>query len=267
MLSKDGLNQERFIRNVRRALGFSPDKRRKAQRLFPAEGSCDTAEIVKRVEARTLESRLELLDSLMESAKSIHLQVIPIEDTASASAAIAQLAKEKQPEWGTQKSLITWQHPLIDGLHLSDLLAEQNVPVYVADLAGQSDIDEASEEARKEIRSKVIDSYIGVTSADFCIAETATLVMKTRPGQTRSVSLVPSIHVAVIELEQILMNLKELYAVLQCDPKQREEGLTNCMTFISGPSKTADIELVMVHGAHGPRELYLYVITGSPRTL
>jgi L-lactate dehydrogenase complex protein LldG len=37
--------------------------------------------------------------------------------------------------------------------------------------------------------------------------------------------------------------------------------LTNCLTLISGPSKTADIELTMVHGAHGPREVYLYVIT------
>ena len=262
MPAKDGLNEERFIRNVRRSLGFSPDKRRSPQGLFPAEGSCESAEIVKRVEARTLESRMELLGLLMESAKSIQLQVIPVEDIVSASAAIAQLVEEKQPEWGTQKSITAWRHPLIDGLHLPDLLVEQNVPVYIPDLAGRADVDEANEDRRKEIRSQVIDSYIGVTSADFCIAETATLVMKTRPGQARSVSLVPSIHVAVIELEQILMNLKELYAVLQCDPKQREEGLTNCMTFISGPSKTADIELVMVHGAHGPRELYLYVITG-----
>lgn len=231
--------------------------------MFSAEASCEAAEILKKVGTRTPEARMELLDLLMESAKSIQLNVIPVENMASASAAIAQLVKDKQPEWGTKKSLITWRHPLIGGLNLPDALSEQNVPVYVADLAGQSNFDEAAEERRREIRGKVIDSYIGVTAADFCIAETATLVMKTRPGQARSVSLVPSIHVAVVELKQVLANLKELYAVLQHDPEQKEEGLTNCMTFISGPSKTADIELVMVHGAHGPRELHLYVITGA----
>lgn len=262
MLSKNSPNQDEFIRNIRKALGVAPDQRRNGQDLFPAEPTCDPAEIVKAVENRTPDNRLKLLDMLMESAKSIQLNVIAVQDMVSASTAIAQLVREKQPEWDTKKSLVTWRHPLIDGLHLPDVLLEQNIPVHVADLAEQGNLDEPVDARRREIRSKVIESYIGVTSADFCIAETATLVMKTKPGQGRSVSLVPSIHVAVIKLEQILTNLKELYAVLQHDPRHREEGLTNCMTFISGPSKTADIELVMVHGAHGPRELHLYVITG-----
>ena len=92
------------------------------------------------------------------------------------------------------------------------------------------------------------------------MADTASLVMRTRPGQARSASLVPSIHVAVIYLEQIILDLKELYALLQWDPEVKKEGLTNCMTFISGPSKTADVEATMVHGAHGPREVHIFVI-------
>jgi len=93
------------------------------------------------------------------------------------------------------------------------------------------------------------------------MADTATLVMRTRPGQARSVSLVPSIHIAVIRLDQIIADLKELYALIKGDSEVKKEGLTNCMTFISGPSKTADVEATMVHGAHGPREVYIYVIT------
>jgi L-lactate dehydrogenase complex protein LldG len=85
--------------------------------------------------------------------------------------------------------------------------------------------------------------------------------MRTRAGQARSVSLVPAIHIAVIELKQIIADLKELYALLKWDPQEKKEGLTNCMTFISGPSKTADIEATMVRGAHGPREVHVYVIT------
>lgn len=84
--------------------------------------------------------------------------------------------------------------------------------------------------------------------------------MKTRPGQPQCVSLLPSIHIAVIRLEQVLADLKELYALLKWDPAQRTEGLTDTMTFVTGPSKTADIEATLVHGAHGPKELYIFVL-------
>ena len=84
--------------------------------------------------------------------------------------------------------------------------------------------------------------------------------MKTRVGQPRCVSLLPSIHIAVIKLEQILSDLKELYTLLKWDPDEQAEGITDCMTFITGPSKTADIEATLVDGAHGPRELYLFVL-------
>jgi L-lactate dehydrogenase complex protein LldG len=85
--------------------------------------------------------------------------------------------------------------------------------------------------------------------------------MRTRPGQARSVSLVPSIHIAVIHLDQIISDLKELYTLIQKESGETGEATTNCMTFISGPSKTADVEATMVHGAHGPREVYIYLMT------
>ena len=78
----------------------------------------------------------------------------------------------------------------------------------------------------ENLRWRIIDSYIGITSADFCLADTATLVMRTRPDQPRSVSLVPSIHVAVIEQSRIIADLKELYTLLKWDPQQSKEGLT-----------------------------------------
>jgi len=95
------------------------------------------------------------------------------------------------------------------------------------------------------------------------MADTATLVLRNRPGQPRSVALVPSIHIAVITLDQIISDMKELFALLRWDDRFRSEGLSNYMAFISGPSKTADIEATMVHGAHGPREVYLYVVSGK----
>jgi L-lactate dehydrogenase complex protein LldG len=121
---------------------------------------------------------------------------------------------------------------------------------------------EAERAERERQRADIIASFIGVTTADFCLADTATLVMRNRPGQPRSVALVPSIHIGLITLDQVLADTKELFALLRWDERFRQEGLSNYMSFISGPSKTADIEAVMVHGAHGPREVHLFVISG-----
>ncbi len=242
--------QKRFLATVRAALGIRSGARR--GREIPPKGS-DPGEAMKpsrRIKKRDSENERRLLALLIENSGPIHLNVIPVENLASARDAIARLAMEKQPEWGRAKKMAVWKHPLIDALDLPGALAGRGVTVN-------------ENRSGPEGRAEIIESYIGVTSADYCLADSAALVMKTRPGRARSVSLAPSIHVAVIRIERLLADLKALYALLNHDPAEKAEGLTNCMTFISGPSKTADIEGVMIHGAHGPREVYLYVITGK----
>jgi L-lactate dehydrogenase complex protein LldG len=244
--------QAEFIRKIKEALGRSaPDPDLKKD-LFADKMSDETRAVLTRIKERTAAERQKLLDSLTEAAKPINLKVTTFRDSHSVATAFANLVREKAPEWGDKKSVTAWKHPLIESLNLPEVLAEQAVPVFFADLQKTD---------AQNLRRRIIDSYIGITSADFCLADTATLVMKTRPGQARSVSLIPSIHVAVIELGQVIANLKELYALLKWDPQQNKEGLTNCMSLVSGPSKTADIEATMVDGAHGPREVYLFVIT------
>ena len=257
----DTSGQAAFIDRIRSALGHSLDQRRRANGLFTGRSNREIGSILERIKNRTHTERRQLLDRLIEMAEPINLNVIVFKDPSSVTAAITDLIGDKDPEWGHQKSVVTWKHPLIESLYLPDALADQNVPVYITELKA-SDTDEAlREKERARVRKHVVDAYIGVTSADFCMAETASLVMRTRPGLARSVSLVPSIHIAVIHLDQIIADLKELYALIQWDPEASAEGLTNCMTFISGPSKTADVEATMVHGAHGPREVYVYVMT------
>ena len=200
--------------------------------------------------------RMDLLDLFIEQAKLLNLTVQPVKSVSQAGQAIQEFIQQTKPEWGTQKSVIAWHHPLIEQLNLEKNL-DNDVTLFTTYSSSTPDSKE-----RQKIRTHLIDSYIGITSADFCVAGSATLVLRTRPHQPRAVSLVPSIHVAVITLDQIIENLTELYFRLKWDPEEQKLGLTNCMTFISGPSKTGDIELVMVHGAHGPRQMIVYVITG-----
>ncbi len=247
-------DESRFLQNVRQALGFDPLRSRSRPELFAAPDPPTSAP----VGPRSRQEQLALLDRLREQALPLKIQLATVSDLSEAAARIAALAEEKSPEWGTRKSICAWRHPLVDALELPAALERLAIPVYVSDLeTGGAD---TLRQRKNTIRRQVADSFIGVTSADYCLAETATLVLRTRPGQARSVSLVPSIHVAVIRLEQILTDLKALYTLFRVDPRMREEGLTRCMSLISGPSKTADIEIVMVHGAHGPRELHLLVV-------
>jgi L-lactate dehydrogenase complex protein LldG len=256
----DNSEQQAFIRKIRSALGKSPNDPPTETDLCTSPFTDDTRAILDSIKNRSDAERQQLLDRFIKMAAPINLNVIVLKDEASVAAAIAELVRSKDPEWSDKKSIVTWQHPLIERLNLSEALADQNVPVHVAEFGNFESEGISTDKKREQLRQHVIDSYIGITSADFCMADTASLVMRTRPGQGRSVSLVPSIHIGVIYLGQIIRDLRELYALLSFDPEVSQEGLTNCMTFISGPSKTADVEATMVHGAHGPREVYVYVI-------
>jgi L-lactate dehydrogenase complex protein LldG len=68
------------------------------------------------------------------------------------------------------------------------------------------------------------------------------------------VSLVPSIHIAVVPAERMLGSYRQMLSCLDAMP------LPSNVSIITGPSKTADIEATLVHGAHGPREMHLFVV-------
>jgi L-lactate dehydrogenase complex protein LldG len=257
----DTPDQTKFLRRIRTALGHAPDVPREGRHLFAEAPSAEDLQRLERVRQRTTADRRTLLQQLIEAGKPINLNVTALPDSGYATAAIAHLVAEKKPEWGEAKNVAAWRHPLIDRLGLRESLDRLQIPVHVTapippDAGSQFDQSE-----RDRQRADIIASFIGVTSADFCLADTATLVMRNRSGQPRSVALVPSIHIAVITLDQIVADMKELFALLRWDVHFRQEGLSNYMSFISGPSKTADIEATMVHGAHGPREVHLFVIT------
>lgn len=243
--------QIHFLRKIRAALGLPAGAGRNFCDVFPGTG-LSSAPLLEAVGNRTVKARKQLLDRLIHEGSLLDLRVIPVPTPEAAARAIVELAKESAPEWSGSKSLVAWRHPLIDSLNLQERLKEQGISVHAP---GPEPGDPAL------FRLQAQTALIGVTAADYCIAESASLVLKTRPGQPRMVSLLPSIHVAVIFEDQVLESLRECYALVKQDAEK--EGMTCCMTLISGPSKTADIEAVMVHGAHGPREMRIYVIAES----
>ena len=98
-------------------------------------------------------------------------------------------------------------------------------------------------------------SEVGVTSADYALADTGTLVLLSSPAEARLVSLLPILHVAVVPAARILTGLDELFTILPHPADQ-----TSSMVMITGPSRTADIEQILVRGVHGPGQLTVIIV-------
>ena len=108
--------------------------------------------------------------------------------------------------------------------------------------------------------AELFDCDLGVTGAQWGVAETGTLVLESDAERHRLASLVPSAHVAIIKAQNVRQTLGE---VLQAISDRGESGLSRAITFITGPSRTSDIELTLAIGVHGPAELYVIVIEGE----
>jgi len=245
--------QTEFIGNIKNALNRKESSKLTLKDIIQSVPDSTDLRLLEKIRGRGQEMRLSLFNQLVETGRLLNMVVTTEKDLTSAAASILRIAVEKKSEWGDKKTVVAWDHPLVRSLDLSEQLQAHDISIHYPDI-------ESGAKWQKEFSMQAASSFIGITSADYCIAQTATLTMKTRVGQPRCVSLLPSIHIAVIKLEQILSDLKELYTLLKWDPDEQAEGITDCMTFITGPSKTADIEATLVQGAHGPRELYLFVL-------
>jgi L-lactate dehydrogenase complex protein LldG len=109
--------------------------------------------------------------------------------------------------------------------------------------------------SRDKLRAACADAAFGITSADFALADTGTFVMISSPKEARLISLLPPVHIGVISSAAILPNLDELFA--RC-PKPADDS--SSMVLITGPSRTADIEQILVRGVHGPGEIYAVIV-------
>jgi L-lactate dehydrogenase complex protein LldG len=99
------------------------------------------------------------------------------------------------------------------------------------------------------------DYDAGVTEVDYAVAETGTLAIRHRPEHGRLLSLVPFVHVAIVQPKNFVGDLIDLFEALAKD------GAGSGVTMISGPSKTADIEMNTVTGVHGPNVVKAFVLS------
>ena len=140
------------------------------------------------------------------------------------------------------KSFVAWDTEYLNKLNLENHLEGQGLT-----------------HIKSSDKNEVAGAEIGITEVDYAIADTGTLVLLTDGNKQRSASLLPPVHVAIVRKSNIVSNINQLFDIL----KQRldsGESVPSCMTFITGPSRTADIELNLTLGVHGPKELHVIIV-------
>ncbi|MEP6850262.1 MAG: lactate utilization protein [Acidobacteriota bacterium] len=141
--------------------------------------------------------------------------------------------------------------------HLRDLIARLSVKrAAISDsdlvrgiLGPVEGVEFVEEAAAKEL----FDCDVGITGAQFAIAETGTLVLVSDSERSRLTSLIPPIHVCVLRSSDIRQTMREILDLTKVD-------LSTVLTFITGASRTSDIELTLAIGVHGPRELHVIIV-------
>jgi L-lactate dehydrogenase complex protein LldG len=105
-------------------------------------------------------------------------------------------------------------------------------------------------------RVAVDADLVGISGCFCAIAETGTLLLLSGPDSPATVSLLPETHIALVPVSRIVATMEDAFALLRA-----ERGvLPRAANFISGPSRTGDIEQTIVLGAHGPCRVHLIVV-------
>jgi L-lactate dehydrogenase complex protein LldG len=99
---------------------------------------------------------------------------------------------------------------------------------------------------------------VGITGCFCAVAETGTLMMCSSPDTPATVSLLPETHVAVVRAARILPYMEDAWNLARAELGT----LPRAVNFISGPSRTGDIEQTIVLGAHGPYRVHLVIVEG-----
>ncbi len=186
--------------------------------------------------------RTDRLDRLESELKALQARTFRAEDPAALKEILFSLCRDCPPE-----AIAREDRPWLEKLGLG--FSVYKPPVH----RGGAGLSPGNGQWRP-----LRDFTVGITGVDYALAETGTLVLASGRSGGRGLSLAPRHHIALLPEERILFSLDQF---LELYPEG--EGLLSqgsAVTFISGASRTADIELNLVLGAHGPKELSVIVL-------
>lgn len=172
-------------------------------------------------------------------------------------AALVRLFIEKAEAVGATIERI--DDPARLGACLADFLKRHNLPGHaVAAPALQGSGLEHAEMITLRFGVPEASDQIGIAPVFRAIAETGTLAMVSGPDTPSTMNFLPDNHIAILHEADIVGAMEDVFASLR--KKYGSGTMPRTLNFISGPSRTADIEQKIVEGAHGPRRLHIVLI-------
>ena len=241
-----GTPKSDFLQSVRDALGRGNVP---PAQLYPRLTDTETELEYQstQIRRRLAENLPTLLDKLADMAAKGGWKVHRAAGPEEALDYIQSVAKDS----GTSKVVRSTQDVFAQ-IPVDDVL--NNIGLTVTTVERNNDTTE--EYLKEEIRQ----SGIGITGADYALAETGSIVVLPRRGLARLISVVPPVHIALVRAEDLIETLDDLFLMRRLEYHQQGSDMGSYLNIITGPSRTADIEMTIVEGVHGPKEVHMIIL-------
>ena len=225
------INEKTFLNKIAKSLGREPI----------TEGiSPPVWKHAPQMEVLQHATQEELVEELREQSTRVHTKV-----HLTDSSQIAHVLQQVIDELGHGPIIIPKDQRFSD-YQLMDVLNENGVHVWDYQI-GRENIERAER------------ANIGITFSEITLAESATVVLYSDKDHGRSISFLPSCHVSIIPKSSIVPRMTQAANALRAKVEQGEL-VPSCINFITGPSNSADIEMDLVVGVHGPIKAVYIII-------
>jgi len=125
----------------------------------------------------------------------------------------------------------------------------------------EATVEAIQQHARVSLREKFIEATVGISGANMAIAETGTIVLVTNEGNADLTTTLPPVHIALFGIDKVVASLDDAVAVLRMLPRSGTgQIMSSYVNWITGPSRSADIEQSLTIGVHGPREMHCVIL-------
>ena len=249
-----GTPREEFLQSVRLALGREPGPPRPLYHRLE-ETLLELEAQAEQVQRRVDENRVALLDRLAEVARLRGWRVCR---SSNPEEAVGYIGAVAQGLAGTK--VVRSDQEVFHQVPVDGALTGLGLSVTVMARPLQQPGDEYQITTSQKHRQEAAAAGLGITGADYAVAETGSVVLLPRRGISRLVSLLPPVHLALVRPQDVVESLDDLFLLRRLEYHRNGGEMGSYLNFITGPSRTADIEQTLVEGVHGPKEVHMVLL-------
>ncbi len=239
--------KEEFLASVRQALGRSAASPPVPPYTRLEESLADLEALERDLLARLETGRDARLEALAETAARRGWKVRRAPDPEEALGYLSSVMTQLGVKRAVRSTEDVFQQLAVDSI-----LQRPGIETTI--------IAQNENRSRETLRQEMIDADIGITGADYAVAETGSVVVLPRAGLSRLVSLAPPVHLALVRPQDVVDTLDDVFLLRRLDYYRNGRDMGSYLNFITGPSRTADIEQTLVVGVHGPKEVHMIIL-------